>query len=255
MTESKNPVPHSGKLSVRLAHSSFLQPKKDVKVWRYMSLAKFISLLETKSLYLTRADRFTDPYEGTLTSRTAAGIDAHLKQMGSPNGFEELRKMYEKNRKETFVSCWHANDHESEAMWRLYCGSASGVAVQTTYSKLTNSIEHQYDVHIGLVRYIDYNEGMFPDANTFSPFLHKRASFSHEHEVRLVQFSVPPPETDVPPDSLEIPWDLQVYAERIYVDPYAPTYYFEAVKAVIAAMCPALSPRLEWSQMKAMPFY
>lgn len=254
MTDSTNYVPHSGKLSVRLAHTSFPQPKRDVKVWRYMSLAKFISLLETKSLYLTRVDRFADPYEGTLTARTAAGIDAHLKQMGSSNGFEELREMYQKSRKETFVSCWHANDHESEAMWRLYCGSASGVAIQTTYSKLASSIEHQYDVHIGLVRYIDYSEGMFPDANTFSPFMHKRTSFSHEHEVRLVKFSALPPETETPPESFPIIWDPETYADRIYVDPYAPAYYFEAVKAVLAAMCPALSPRLEWSQMKAMPF-
>ncbi|MBB2494133.1 DUF2971 domain-containing protein [Aquipseudomonas ullengensis] len=255
MIESTNQVSHSGKLSVRLAHPSFPQPERDVKVWRYMSLAKLISLLETKSLYLTRVDKFSDPYEGTLTARTAAGIEAHLKQLGSSNGFEELREIFKKSRMETFASCWHANDHESEAMWRLYCGSASGVAVQTTYSKLVNSIEHQYDVHIGLVRYIDYTEGMFPDANTFSPCMHKRASFSHEHEVRLVHFSMSPPEPEVSPESSKIPWDLQVYADRIYVDPYAPTYYFEAVKAVLAAMCPSLSPRLEWSQMKSLPFY
>lgn len=254
MTESTNQIPHSSKLSVRLKHPSFPQPNRDIKVWRYMSLAKLISLIETKSLYLTRIDRFADPYEGTLTARTAAGIDMFLKNFGSPNGFAELRKIFQESRKETFVSCWHANDHESEAMWRLYCGSGSGVAIQTTYSKLVRSIEHQYDVHIGLVRYIDYEEGIFPDANTFSPIMHKRTSFSHEHEVRLVQCSVPPPESEVPLESLTVPWDIQVYADRIFVDPYAPAYYFEAVKSVLSAMCPPLSSRLEWSQMKAIPF-
>lgn len=32
-------------------------------LWKYMSFEKFVSLLGTKSLYFTRADKFEDPLE------------------------------------------------------------------------------------------------------------------------------------------------------------------------------------------------
>ena len=35
-------------------------------LWKYMSFEKFVSLLGTKSLYFTRADKFEDPLEGLL---------------------------------------------------------------------------------------------------------------------------------------------------------------------------------------------
>jgi hypothetical protein len=220
-----------------------------------MNLAKLISLIHLRTLYLTRLDQFADPYEGSTTQRTAAGIDAFLKNLGSPNGYQELGDFYRKARQSTFVSCWHANEHESEAMWRLYGGLGGGVAVQTTYARLVKSIERLGEVYVGLVRYIDYTTASFPDANAFYPVMHKRASFAHEREVRLVRYWGAPPEPDKPPAHLSIPWDIEASAERIYVDPYAPGYYFEAVKAALSSMAPTLVPRLKWSQMKAAPFF
>ena len=35
-------------------------------LWKYMSFEKFVSLLGTKSLYFTRADKFEDPLEGFI---------------------------------------------------------------------------------------------------------------------------------------------------------------------------------------------
>ena len=35
-------------------------------LWRYMSLEKFVNMLETKSLFFTRADKFEDPFEGFI---------------------------------------------------------------------------------------------------------------------------------------------------------------------------------------------
>ena len=35
------------------------------KIWRYVDLPKFLSLLEGASLYLARADRLGDPFEGS----------------------------------------------------------------------------------------------------------------------------------------------------------------------------------------------
>jgi hypothetical protein len=41
-------------------------PDDDTILWRYMDLAKFISLLKDKTLYMTRADMFEDPFEGAV---------------------------------------------------------------------------------------------------------------------------------------------------------------------------------------------
>ena len=43
-------------------------PKDDSVIWRFLDLAKFISLLKEKALYLTRADKFEDQFEGAVCS-------------------------------------------------------------------------------------------------------------------------------------------------------------------------------------------
>jgi hypothetical protein len=255
MNDSQKTVPDSYALSARLKHPCFPQPRdSNIKVWRYMNLAKLISLIQTQQLHLSRLDQLADPYEGTTTKQTAAGIDAWLKKIGSTEGYNGMRPLLQQGRKSTFVSCWHANEHESEAMWRLYGGQSGGVALQTTYAHLVNSIETLGEIYLGLVSYVDYEKVAFPDANAFYPVMHKRASFAHEREVRLVWYWGSPPEPDAPPASLSIPWKIEELCQRIYVDPSAPTYYYEAVKSVLSSMSPALASRLEWSQMKAEPF-
>ena len=45
-----------------IEHPDFEQPKDEsTKVWRYMDISKFLSLLETSSLYFTRSDKFIRP--------------------------------------------------------------------------------------------------------------------------------------------------------------------------------------------------
>jgi hypothetical protein len=255
MSNSDTTLPESAKLSARLSHPSFPQPQSNMaKIWRYMDLAKFVSLIQSRSLYLARLDKLADSYEGTITSRTADGINEFFKQIGSTNTYKTMSKLFQESRQTTFVSCWHVNEHESEAMWRLYGLAGGGIAIQTTYSKLVESIEFQHDVYIGLVRYIDYSTDILPDVNGFSPAMHKRASFMHEREVRLVWYWGSIPEHDQAPTHLTMPWNLEAYVEKIYVDPNAPAYYFEAVQAVLKNMAPDLESRLEWSQMKASPF-
>ena len=39
-------------------------PEDSVKIWRFMDLPKFLSIIQTKTLYFARADQFEDPFEG-----------------------------------------------------------------------------------------------------------------------------------------------------------------------------------------------
>ena len=44
-------------------------PAPNTNPWRYMDLAKFLSLLESNSLFFTRLDHFQDPFEGALGTK------------------------------------------------------------------------------------------------------------------------------------------------------------------------------------------
>ncbi len=251
-------VPESATLESRLKHPCFPQPEDGyIKVWRYMDLAKFVWLLTHKQLFFTRLDLLSDTHEGSVTPLTAKGINEFLRRRGLTASWEQLSKAYREARSTTYVNCWYAGNTESEAMWRLYCGAGHGVAIQTTYDGLVDSIKDAYDTYIGVVNYIDYDREWFPSANMFYPVMHKRLAFAHENEVRLVtspsKYRASPPEPT--PLGLTLDWDPASRVEALYVDPYAPEYYFDVVQSVVSSLAPNLAPKLVWSQMKAVPFF
>jgi len=45
-------------------------------LWRYMDFWKFEDMLAKSALYFARQDRFSDPFEGRLSQRDAAGMSA-----------------------------------------------------------------------------------------------------------------------------------------------------------------------------------
>jgi hypothetical protein len=48
---------------------SFTTPSDgNVKIWRYIDIVKFLSLLEKRALYFSRVDLLGDPFEGSLPS-------------------------------------------------------------------------------------------------------------------------------------------------------------------------------------------
>ena len=64
-----------------LAHGEAKLPEDlDTKIWRYMDFTKFVSLLETRSLFFVRADSFTDPFEGTWPRASYAQLARDLEQ-------------------------------------------------------------------------------------------------------------------------------------------------------------------------------
>jgi hypothetical protein len=47
-------------------HESFALPtNKDIPIWRYMDLAKYLSMLDSQSLFFSRATLLGDPFEGS----------------------------------------------------------------------------------------------------------------------------------------------------------------------------------------------
>ncbi len=48
-------------------HSDLILPPDGTLLWRYLDFAKFMHLLESRSLWFPRTDQFEDPLEGTFT--------------------------------------------------------------------------------------------------------------------------------------------------------------------------------------------
>src|SRR5882724_2453257 len=118
------------------------RPGDQTKVWRYFSFARFSWLLQRKQLWLSRADLLGDPWEIALAGKQLEHVVRYhpispITEPVRPEGaMDRSRRVIKLWRQNTFVSCWCCLDHESHALWRIYCASAEGVAIQTTLAKL-----------------------------------------------------------------------------------------------------------------------
>lgn len=239
----------------RINHSCFPQPSKvDMGLWRFMSLEKLIWILSHKKLILSRLDTLNDPHE------CAISLGAFLLRVENNKGFKKLLldlllKASKANCALIFVNCWYFNDDESEAMWRLYCGPNTGVAIRSTYQRVINSLTDSMDVYMGLVKYIDYEKESIPGDDMFCRVMHKRKAFIHEQEVRIVkQLSMSNLDTTLP-ERLEIEFDFETIIDNIYVNPYASEWYYDAVQEVIAKYSEKLAARVKWSNIKTRPLF
>jgi len=160
---------------------------KDAKVWRYMSLAKFLSLLASSDLYFSSVWRLresADVWEGMMTEAEWKS----LKQLDLEDA-EEARDLCRHFADLSFVSCWHLRDHESMGMWRWYVGTCDGVAVQSTFGRLCDCLSNcGRQVKIGLVAYADYATHKADPENALKYVYRKRQEYDVERELRISCF-------------------------------------------------------------------
>jgi hypothetical protein len=245
------------KRSVNLKHECFPQPKDaEQRVWRYLSLAKLVNLLTTKTLYLSRLDLLADDHEGSYTR-----IHSQTEALQIRNGSEREKWTQQKARVRSslYVNCWRIGNEESEAMWKLYCPNNDGIAVVTSYRRLVQSALNDSETYIGLITYLDYETDTFKSGNVLYPAMHKRKAFEHEREARIVKIQArywgETAESRVghPPTAVTVEWDLIKHCEALYVNPYAPEWYFATIEKLLEAL--SVDIDLQWSHLKAKPFY
>lgn len=114
------------------------------KLWRYMDLSKFISLIEKKAIWLARADTFRDKHEGrfpdemkSTTEKEKAYQSFEVDARSLVKDADDFLDYLQKN---TFVSCWHKNFDENMVMWEIYGRDTNAVAIQTTVERLKESV-------------------------------------------------------------------------------------------------------------------
>jgi hypothetical protein len=246
-------------------------------------------------------DKLGDPFEGTIAGATrerycevfnwvASQKSKSLPTEEERNRFVEanLKATFRSNncyREWTYLNSWHMNEHESAAMWRLYARTNEAVAIQSTYARLRDClptevrmgtvqadepldgrVEQRGLLYLGEVHYINVaTEAMPQQGYRLPPFMYKRKSFEHEHEVRAVILTSPYPEKvggqqDTPEDVISkvTGWPVEVsledLLERAYIAPTAPDWFFEVVESVTKKY--ALSLEVERSSLdEAPPLY
>lgn len=196
-----------------------LPENPDTIVWKYLDLSKFLDLLMSKKLFMSRSDKFEDQYEGTFSEPT----------------YEEIRKLsidnpdflnyYKTHREKVAISSWHINEYESFAMWQIFTQNSEGLAIQSTIGRLQNALipENCYKQYIGEVNYIDYKKEYIPFDDMFFPFLFKRKSFQYEREVRVIT-NVAEKKISLN-DGLKINVDICQLIEKIYIHPKSENWY------------------------------
>ncbi len=188
-------------------HPALVKCNPESIIWRYIDLDKFELLLNERALFLCRSDKFSDPFEASIPKREADNrVNEFLKnsvQLSNPMTIEEavgksneMADFHKRFRKTFIVNCWHISTNESDAMWRLYLKTNEGVAIQSCYNRLYDSLKHNTEeIFVSKVRYLDYDKDIWGHEtdyplkgyNIFSPIVHKRVEFTHENELRVFQ--------------------------------------------------------------------
>ena len=188
-------------------------------IWKYLDLSKFLDLLISEKLFMSRSDKFEDQYEGTFSEPTFEEI----KKLSVDNpGF---LKFYKSHREKVAISSWHINEYESFAMWQIFTQNSEGLAIQSTIGRLQESLvlETNFKQYIGEVNYIDYKKEHIPFDDMFFPFLFKRKSFQYEGEVRLIT-DIGESEIKIN-EGLKINIDINQLIEKIYIHPKSENWY------------------------------
>lgn len=192
------------------------RPRGDAKIWRYMSVSKYLSLVSTRQLYFARADLLGDPFEGAI------GISRVRTSYSAPGSIFGTTAPREK----VYISCWHEQSHELAAMWSVYGVLGESVAIRSTFGALVHTLPDS--VVVGRVRYTDFSK-LPPEAHDErTRYFFKRRSFSTDRELRAIEFKDAGRKT---PGRAHI-IDLNSVIDAIYVAPGSPDFFRDAIANV-----------------------
>jgi hypothetical protein len=223
-------------------------PSDDSKLWRYMDFVQLVSILQFRTLFFARADKFEDTFEAAMTNENYLSRQLSIEDVNKYSlnhyyvDFSEYRKM-------VAINCWHQSDYESAAMWKLYNRSYDGVAIQTTLGDFKRCFRGKEPVFIGKVNYIDYEKDSFDFHYPINLYLNKRNHFEHEKEIRaLVNRNIVSSSTYDNLDynylndeflgksfdqGLSVEIDPAVLIRKVYISPHAPAWFGDIVNGFL----------------------
>jgi len=231
------------------AHPVFKQPADNsISVWRYMDLSKFIWMIQSNALFFCRSDRMGDPFEGHYTKAIADQEEEYVRTLQSntvfqaiPNSVNIGREVWRQNmielpkklKERYFVSCWHMNEEESPAMWKLYTSQNESICIRSKYETFARLLPAES--MLGCVKYIDYRQDRFDTTEMLSYIVHKRKSFEHEREIRAVIYydeAEACPFERVGENGLVVRINVAALIEEIFVSPTSESPLLDVVSGL-----------------------
>jgi hypothetical protein len=236
-------------------------------IWRYMDLPKFVSMLATGSLRLTKAATFRDdPYEGFCNAMHLAmppspedGCKVIAREDVQGKTMISLAQMLADFSRGSAEACRKAREHlyvnswclasESMAMWEIYGSHGFGLALKSSVGQYRQAarfnlpLEH-YD--FGAVMYHDdiasapeivrdFRNGAIPVPGPalwrqmIDLAFHKRGCYEYEKEWRAALYQDLRPEIS----GIDIEFDLKQLISAVYVGPRAEEFFYDAVASVM----------------------
>lgn len=202
--------------------------KQSVILRRHLDLPKFLDLLHSKSMYLRRADGFSDRFEGAIIPSFRKLMDeAHRRRETKHNA----DYFYRRSRVGNYVSCWAEGAKDNMALWQLYGGVKTCVAVTTTVERLIRiALTWDENALIHRVQYIDHSKAPDMVVGHYTDVLrYKNESYSYENEIRLI---VPRQgkNWESNPSGIRLPIPkLSDLVRSVVVAPEAEDWFFDAV--------------------------
>ena len=196
-------------------------------IWRFVKMWTFARLIESGSLYFSRADLLGDEHEGLPLEDYVKHVVAN---MGPGHTFENSWKTLKEDRQGSFISCWTLD--ESLHMWEKF--AAQGVAVKSTCGLLKAALDAiPARTIIGHVRYSLKHEGY----NILRFITTKRPEYFREREVRALVWDLERcPQNPLPhdmPDGLSYPVDVLSWIQTVIVSPHVPPVVFGEVQDLL----------------------
>ena len=172
-----------------------MNTNEDFKIWKYMPLEHFKTLLSSSALYFQSFEDFEDKEEGIPFTKN---------QTLNPQNEKNLRKYvnHKPIKNQLLLDCWHKNNNVCTCMWNNY--SKGGVAIQSAIKCYKQSLERGYWLHYldsyGQYHYpiesgVDYLRFMHIDyrkenedvgSEVWDPFWTKLEKYKHENEFRIL---------------------------------------------------------------------
>lgn len=204
------------------------------KIWRYMDLSKYLAMLVEKCLHFTCVKKLGDPFECSFFP-FAEDIFNRISEFGKNHTKVLWEKVY-KHRSSTFVNCWHVNEGESAALWKICLKSNEGIAIQSTFEKLTESVKDcDKKVYVGTVNYGHLKsckqKNGFRKISASDVIMTKRESFVHEAELRAVILTDPTNPSDDKGINIKVK-DLNALIEQVLLSPESEEWILETIKKV-----------------------
>lgn len=220
----------------------------NTKLWRYLSLSKFMDLLDTSALYFRRIDCFEDQLEATQPG----GASFFAKATENPWQVFEMQcvdKQLEIYRNMTFANCWHMNSRENPDMWQNYVTlhGNEGVAIQTYFCNLVDSFNTDRVLTNLKMKYIDHHTSFldysYPNYPEYLSIKDKQ--FEYENELRIITIEKEYPEFDADTMSMDqkvqtnthkgehIKIELQKLIHSIYLSPNSTTRFRTHIEQVL----------------------